>query len=230
MNLIKHIIEPNRLLLIWQAPEGCDRTRRVIGELRRVDDNVVLKYLTDSDDFEAAQKCGFKGYPAFMKFSRIYDEGVLETFMKRLPPRNRPDFAEYLENLRIPSDAKLSDFALLGYSGAKLPSDWFAIAISFDDVREPCEFLTEVAGFRYYEGMKMEVPVGASVDLEADPENQHDPMAIKVTFDGHKIGYIGRGQLVAFHKWLNNDQITAVVEKSNGRTDRPSIMLFVTVL
>jgi len=230
MNFIKHIIETKKLSLIWQAPEGCDdRARRVVGELRLVGGNVELRYLVDSDDYLAAKECGFQGYPAFFKTDIVHCEGVLEAFMKRLPPRKRPDFVEYLEHLGLRPDVEITDFALLGYSGARLPSDWFAIVMPFEDVSGPCEFLTEVAGFRYSEGEKSELSIGDQVTFEPEPENQHDSNAIRVIHNGINIGYIGRGQLDSFHRWLRNDQISATIEKINGRPDRPSIVLFVRV-
>ncbi len=231
MNLITHIIEPQRLYLVWQGPEGGDRARRIVAELIKTNHAIELHYLTQSADFKRARENGFEGYPAFPKTDRVYKEGVIETIMLRLPPRERSDYNKYLESLRISPSVQISDFALLGYSGAKLPSDGFSIVHPFDQVDEPCELLAEVAGFRYYEGMTMELAVGMSATLQPEPGNLYDPQAIMVIVNGKKIGYIGRGLLDAFHRWLNNrSQITAVIEKMNGRPDRPSIMLFVSVV
>jgi len=231
MNLITHIIEPRRLYLDWQGPEGGDRSRRIVAEFMWTNHDVELRYLTHSEDFKKAVQIGFLGYPAFPKFERIYKEGVIETFMLRLPPRERPDFAKYLESLRIFPSARISDFALLGYSGARLPSDWFSIVHPFDEVESPCELLTEVAGYRYYNDVNMELRVGTNVSLRPEPDNQFDPLAIMVLAHDRKIGYIGRGLLNTFHRWLNTQsEIAAVIEKINGRPDRPSIMLYIAVV
>jgi hypothetical protein len=231
MNLITHIIEPQRLYLVWQGPEGGDRMRRLVAELRRTNHAIELHYLTQSEDFRKARESGFEGYPAFPKTDRVYKEGVIETFMLRLPPRERPDFNKYLESLRISPSVRISDFALLGYSGAKLPSDGFSIVHPFDDVDEPCEILTEVAGFRYYSGMDMQLAAGMNATLQPEPNNPFDPQAIMVTINGKKVGFIGRGVLAAFHRWMNSGcEITAVIEKMNGRPERPSIMLFVSIV
>jgi hypothetical protein len=192
---------------------------------------VELRYLTQSEDFKKAVEIGFVGYPAFPKFEKIYKEGVIETFLLRLPPRERPDFDRYLESLRISPSVKISDFALLGYSGARLPSDWFSIVHPFDEVEGPCELLTEVAGFRYYAGVNMDLSVGMSATLQPEPDNPYDSQAIAVLVDGTKIGFIGRGLLNTFHRWLNNrSEITAVIEKMNGRPERPSIILFIAAV
>jgi len=55
-------------------------------------------------------------------------------------------------------------------------------------------------------------------------------LAIMVLVHDRKIGNIGRGLLNTFHRWLNTEsEITAVIEKINGRPDRPSIMLYIAV-
>jgi hypothetical protein len=231
MNLITNIIEPQRLCLAWQSPAGGDKSHYIVAELLLTNHAIELHYLTQSADFKKARENGFEGYPAFPKTDRVYKEGVIETFMLRLPPRERTDFDKYLESLRISPTARVSDFALLGYSGARLPSDGFSIVHPFDEVDVPCELLTEVAGFRYYEGMNMQLTVGMNAMLQTEPGNPYDPKAITVLINGKKIGYIGRGLLDAFHRWLDNkSEITAIVEKMNGRPDRPSIMIYVAVV
>lgn len=230
MNFIKHIIEPKRLLLAWQGPEGVDRNKRIVATLTLLEGKVELQYI-EGEDLNKAREIGFVAHPAFPKPDRVYSDGVLDVFMKRLPPRNREDFIDYLTSLRISPDLRdtISDFALLGYSGAKLPSDGFSIIHPFDDVSVPCELIVEIAGFRYYSGMDMTVQEGSVVELIPEPNNQFDPLAIMVTLNNAKIGYIGRGQLPAFHRWLNDDKVTAIIEKINGSQNRPSIMLFITV-
>jgi len=53
VNLIKHVTDPDRLLLVWQAPEeGKSRTRFVVGELRQHEGQVVFRYLPDTDEFK----------------------------------------------------------------------------------------------------------------------------------------------------------------------------------
>lgn len=43
------------------------------------------------------------------------------------------------------------------------------------------------------------------------------------------IGYINRGQLKAFHGWLAHNNVSACVERINGREDRPLIYLYVQI-
>lgn len=230
MNLIQNIIEPDRLLLAWQAPERSqqERTRRVVGELKKEGDGVVLRYLFETDDYEQAKKSGFKPFPAFRNEKIEHRDGVLEAFMMRLPPRTRKDFDDFLKSIRVNPDVDISDFALLGYSEAKLPSDNFSLVHPFDLAPIPCELLTEIAGYRYYGGMNIEVGIGKKVTLAPEPENPVDPNAIQILYGATKIGYINRIQLPAFHLWLRTSFIDAYIEKINGTPERPRVFLFVS--
>ncbi|GMQ79424.1 MAG: hypothetical protein BMS9Abin02_2012 [Anaerolineae bacterium] len=232
-SIIQHIIEPQRLLLAWQAPEGKQRTRFIVGELiRKVGDDrsVMLRYLQESIDFQKAKNLGFDGHPAFKKTDRDYSHGVVDAFMRRLPPRTRRDFRQYLEQFCISRDANISDFALLGYTGAKLPSDGFSIIHPFDNVDGPCEFLTEVAGFRYMKDISLDdVVIGETVTFEPEPTNKYDPRAISILLNERKIGYVNRGQLDAFHYWLKHNQLQAHVERKNGTESRPLVYVFIEI-
>src|SRR5688572_15983913 len=100
MHLIEHIIEPTKLLLAWQSADEQHRTRYIVAELKRVGEEVSLVYLPNTADFIEAQKKGFTAYPAFQD-TNIHYHNVLDTFMRRLPPRTRGDFTQYLEGQRL---------------------------------------------------------------------------------------------------------------------------------
>jgi len=95
MNLISHIDTPNRLLLVWQSPEGTERNRFVVGEVCLDDKGYIFRYLVDTEQFDNACTEGFTCYPAFPKTNQEYREGILETFLRRMPPRKRGDFGKY---------------------------------------------------------------------------------------------------------------------------------------
>jgi len=231
-HFIDHIIEPDFLWLSWQAPAAQpDRMRRFVGKLIRRGDNADLVYLRDSEDFRIARERGFKEYPGLS--TDVYQHpGVLPTFMKRLPPRTRTDFGRYLESIRIQPDARISDFALLGYSGAILPDDEFTLIHPFDTAIPPFEMLIPVQGYRYYQN---NLPCSSvSPDMEAEfrpePHNPHDPLAIQVYIKNALCGYVSRGLARQFIEWLAKGyHLSAVVERSNGSSDRPMMFLFVTV-
>ena len=235
MNYIENIIEPKKLLLAWQSkidtPEG--RTRRFVAEIIRTNDNATLRYLIETKDFDEAVKHGFNGYPAFKKDCKVHDN-VLDIFKQRIPQRTRPDFGTYLDSLRIKKATLVSDFALLGYSEAKLPEDGFSLLIPFEDQSPPFEFIAEVAGFRYSEGMQRisELVPGLRLLLEAEPKNEFDPMAIKILTEDTKIniGYINRMQTPAFHKWIQNNSIAdPIIERINGTIQKPKVFMYIKV-
>lgn len=136
MNLIKHIIEFDKLNLVWQSENEPNHLRYVVAHLIRNGNDVQLIYLKSTKDFDAARSLGFEGYPSFKIEKEIHSNGVLEAFQRRIPARSRGDFYKYLEMFRLPPDSNISDFALLGYSGAKLPGDEFSILPSSEDITE----------------------------------------------------------------------------------------------
>ena len=210
MKLIEHIKEPLRLYLTWQPPitSSCLRTRLIVAILVRADNDANLEYLTDTEDCQKAVEIGFKGYPAFPLTKPRY-ENVLCTFVKRMPPRNRGDFHKYLKAIRIPVEAKISDFALLGYSGAKLPEDTFNLSVCLQDETAPFELLTEISGFRHYKGMDIldELREGDVVILEKEPTNEFDHNAIKILRQNVLIGYINRVITGDFCRWIDEGRI-----------------------
>ncbi|MCX5636469.1 MAG: hypothetical protein NTX52_02090, partial [Planctomycetota bacterium] len=174
-----------------------------VAELIRNGDDADLIYLLDSDEFRKAQSLGFKEYTGFSANQRIHEK-VLFTFMKRLPPRSRGDFGKYLDSLRIPRDAVISDFALLSYSGAKLPDDDFTVIHTFENAVPPFELLLRVQGYRYYvEQLPFaSIKLGQEAIFQAEPENKFDPRAIKIIINGTRAGYVCRGLTESFHKWF----------------------------
>lgn len=231
MNYIDHIHEPERLLLIWQ-PAELPRTRYAVAELQRPtdDSHVVLRYLTEHQDFAAARDRGFMAFPAFRKTDQTYDIGVIETFMRRLPPRSRGDYAQYLEQFRLRPETPISEMALLGCTGARLPSDGFSLIDPFDNVASPCEALIRVAGFQYTSSIPRDaLLVGSSATLQEEPDNPHDPCALAVHVDGVRIGHVARQQAVGLGRLARAGAIELTVERINGQPDNPNIYLFARI-
>lgn len=229
MNTIEHMLNLKKLYLVWQGDNDPQHMRYKIAEL--VDNNgiVELRYLSSSQDYQTAVKLGFNGYPAFPIERDIHSLEVLEAFKRRLPPRSRSDFDKYLEIWRLPS-VQVSDFALLGYSGAKLPGDSFSIVPCFEDQSGPFEFLMEIAGLRRIEFDREKIQIGNIVRFETDPNNGSDPNAIKIMVGDTRIGFVPRILTNQFHSWLNNNQVQyAVVERKNGQADHPVWYVFVKI-
>ncbi len=232
---IEHIVEPDKLLLSWlpSKASGHSRLRRFVAELISDGDNIRLEYLLDSEDFAEATKIGFKEYPGFSRDTRIHNN-VLSAFMRRLPPHTRNDFGKYLAAIRInPADKdSISDFALLGYSGAILPGDGFTVINAFGNAKPPFEFLLQIQGYRHRQQNLpyQDICHGMQVTFQPEPQNIDDPEAIMMLVSGKHVGYVCRGINKSFHNWTANGyDIEAVIERINGTEDNPKIYAFVKV-
>jgi len=230
MHFIEHIIEPSKLLLCWRSPDENIRTRYIVAELNRVGDEITLSYLCNTKDFINAQNEGFTGYPAFQDI-KITHHNVLDAFMRRLPPRTRGDFKKYLEGLRLKPDAQLSDFALLGYSGARLPTDSFSIVHPFNQVAEPCELLLEATGYRRLnKSLNLGINIGDTATFAKEYNEQCQEEAIRIVVGEKLVGYITRALVPTFQEWLEHGRIVgAWIEKTNGTPTEPTAYLFVSI-
>ena len=137
-----------------------------------------------------------------------------------------------VQKLRLRPDVEISDFALLGYSGAKLPDDDFTVINPFENAEVPFEFMMEIQGCKHYMDAlpRAEMTTEMQADFESEPDNSHDPQAIKVMINGIHIGYVCRGLTASFHKWMEaGATISAYVERINGTEHKPKIYLYATV-
>lgn len=229
MRFIEHIIEPTKLLLAWQSSDEKQRTHYVVAELNRIGDEITLTYLVNTDDFRKAQNKGFESYPAFQDINKTH-HNVLDAFMRRLPPRSRGDFSQYMEGLRLKPETQLSDFALLGYSGAKLPSDGFSIIHPFSNVNHACELLVEASGFRHIQKNHDGIKINEEASFVKEFNDATQEEAIRIIINGKPIGYVTRGLLPTFFDWLNSERIIgAWIEKVNGTPGKPTVYLYVKI-
>jgi len=235
MKYIEHIIEPEKLLLSWQPSDPSDRGRAIVAELHRNGDDADLVYLRETSEFIRAKNKGFEEYPGLPDIDNKNYSSVLSVFMRRLPPHHRKDFDKFLEAIRIRPQTGISDFALLGYAGGRLPGDDFTIIHPFDRAEPPFELLLLVTGYRYYQQKNPydKIQVGMSARFEIEPENQYDPNAVRILIPEDSTdtaGYVCRGLLPQFRKWMESGfKLNATVERKNGATDQPLIYLFVEV-
>jgi hypothetical protein len=65
-----------------------------------------------------------------------------------------------------------------------------------------------LAGFQYYQGRALwaQMKVGDALNLVREPDNPHDPLAVRVEWKGNKLGYLPRrdNQAVARQLDLGN--------------------------
>lgn len=214
-----------------------ERFRWAVGVLEAAGDDCALRYLRPGLDFERwnqgrafqeIESLGYQGYPAFSLTRERHTSGVLSALMRRLPPRTRPDFAEYKRQFRLPDHLAVTDFGLLGITEAKLPSDGFSVVDPFDAGTVNCDLLLEVAGYRYY-AQKIRLGEGDPVGFDAEPQNPRDPNAVMVRSSGQLVGYINRLQAGAFRCWLAGREVSGVIERLNGQAGKPRAFVFVRV-
>ncbi len=231
MNFIQHTLEFDKLFLAWQGESDPNHLKYVVAELTlNTNHEAQLVYLDTSEDFTNAKRFGFNGYPAFSIDRSVHTDGILDAFLRRIPSRKREDFNKYLEALRLSSDENISDFSLLGYSGAKLPGDSFSLIPYFDNQNGDFEILIDIAGFRYKSIDINTIPIGAQLSFEPDPTSSIDRHAIKVMMNGVHIGFIPRTLLATFNNWLANNRIeNAFIERKNGHIDKPVLYMFIKV-
>jgi hypothetical protein len=233
MRQITHLIEPGRLLLCWKSLQN-SHTNYVVAEVLPGKNDFVLRYFFNSCDFAKAQQEGFIGLPAFPIDKKSpqaeFSQGVRDALMRRTPPRTRTDFPQYLEQHGLSLHKNLSDFALLGYSEARLPGDGFFLVHPFDDHCGPLELVTEVVGIKYGQFKQAHVNVDDTMTLAPEPNNQSDLDAIAVFFGSFKIGFINRCQTAAFHRWIKMGcLIKMTVRRLNGTEERPRVVAFIEV-
>jgi HIRAN domain len=234
---LNHLFEPTRLLMIWQPVDesAAERGRCEVGEITRSStetDDWDFCYL-HSADLGKAQTLGFQGFPAYALDQITPFHGVHDTFMRRLPPKRRTDFPEYLAQHRLPSPFTYSDMALLGYTGGKLPSDGFSFLPDFSTATMPCDFILEVAGTRYAlseSGLDTLPALGADTQwqLRAETDNPKDPKALAVYADALKIGYLPRPYAAVVSDWLSTRLVTIAFERTNDKPARPLVYLRLT--
>lgn len=239
-NWLENICEPKLLILAWQAPDHLkDRFRWAVGEVKPTSDGFSFRYFAPGQEFESRNAgktfdqivaLGYAGYAAFPVKVREHTSGVLEAFNRRLPPRGRSDFSEYMKHFKLRNYSSLSNFALLGKTEATLPSDGFSIVDPLDSSASCCDVLLEVAGFRYYANtLGDNVTIGAQVEIGPEPENKFDGNAVRFSLNGSTMGYVNRLQAPAFQQWIKKNRVTAVVERINGKIERPRVFLFVRI-
>ena len=227
---ITKVREPRRLVVVWQPADGSgDRRRRAIAEVVKEGENVRFSYLRGTPDYEEAFQQGFLGYPAFRLAQVDHTQGVMAALLRRLPPRSRQDFPVYLAALRIPVSLPISDFALLGVSEAKLPGDGFSLVDPLEDLRAPADLMMEIAGYRHNAPSLTDLDIGKPVLFIPEPTNAFDPHAIKIMLGEKKLGYINTVQARAFGEILHDCRVSAVIERLNGKPDKPRAFIFAEI-
>ena len=224
--MIKYPMQTRRALLVWQRPlnEGGRRDRFAVAELVQEKSGVSFRYL-EEELLKDARKAGFTHYPGLPVGSPRHDRIALEVLMRRLPPRDRADFSDFLNRFGLPKDGEYSDLSLLAYTGARMTRDSFSICETFDGFSLPVTYIFHVAGNRHHVDYN-DVSKGEAVILERESGNPHDPNAIRlIREDGGTIGYVNRLQAQKIGIWLDSGSVSASVFRVNGKARIPRLFV-----
>jgi len=103
MHFIEHICAPKHLLPGWQAPNDPEPTVFVVGAMREHCGLASFRYCFDIEDFRKAIQRGFVCYPAFSKREGDYTDGVMDSFINRLPPQSCRDLPNFRQLWCLPT-------------------------------------------------------------------------------------------------------------------------------
>jgi hypothetical protein len=79
-----------------------------------------------------------------------------------------------------------------------------------------------VAGFQFHEGKQLwkELKVGDALALVREPDNPHDPRAVRVDWNGHVLGYVPRAENEAVARQLDRgNRLEARIVRLNKSRD-----------
>jgi hypothetical protein len=114
--------------------------------------------------------------------------------------------------------------ALLGYRGAALPSDGFALVADFPDEPGSFDYITELAGVRHVHGTDLsDVSPGDEVQFAVDRENPVERDALFATHNGKPLGYVNRALRNRVAHWTSTGHLSAHIERLNEKPDRPLV-------
>lgn len=231
MILVNNALDISTLLLVWQSNVNRHQRYRVGKVVRLENEQFAFSYDVGTDDYKTACAEGFTGYPAFKLDEQVFTNNVIDTFMKRLPPRKRKDFKKYLRNQCLPEKFEVNDFVLIAHTGVRLPSDGFDLIPDLSEAPIPFDYLTEVAGTRYdlsYSEFDA-LTLGAHVYFEPEPDNEYDENAIAVYCGKVRVGYVNRLLCSTLSQLLATREVTAVIAKKSGTKERPLLYLMLMV-
>ena len=184
--------ENNFLYLIWKDPQS--RRNYTIGKLSR-GDKFFFEYC---DEFAEAEKHGWSRLEVFPENRRYESETLFSVFSSRLPDRKRRDIDKILKKYGLES---FDEYDLLRKSGARLPIDTYSFIDPIFPDEETIDREFYVMGVRHHAAcqgndcalLSESLRIGDRLTLKRDPDNPHDPNAIRIyTAQKELLGYVPR--------------------------------------
>ena len=211
---ISHFSEPSRLLLAWRGTRSKRRThalrcRQAIAQRKR-----CHAALSERARGRKAQEARVSGISSLQVRSARTSARRACGLSSPIAATSPAGFDAYKAQFRLKPDLGLTDFALLAYTGARLPSDGFSVVDKLEDVRAPSELVLEIVGHRHWvTKLKSPLHIGEALDLLPEPENPVDKNAVVMKARGNVVGYVNRLQTAAFQKWLREGSVEATLDR-----------------
>jgi hypothetical protein len=207
------------LYLAWKQP---DHRWWPVGRLSREESDYVFTYTRGA---RSAEEVGFRPLSSFPDFEQVYvSKQLFPMFRNRLPPQSRPDYEDFIEWLDL-ERGEVDPLVVLARSGGERETDMFEVfpipERNADGRYGPTFF---VHGLRH-RGPSAEEEVrrlrpGDILALESEPENPHDPRALRI----HRIHTLVRGVQIGFlPRYLCQDVhalLSAAGERAQVRVQR----------
>jgi HIRAN domain-containing protein len=181
------------LYLAWRQPS---QRWWPVGRLSYDGSEYVFAYTKGA---RSAADAGFRPLSSFPDLDEVYfSRELFPMFANRLPPPSRPDYEDFVEWLDLGS-AEQDPMGMLARSGGQRETDMFEVfpaPVPAPGTRYESAFFVHGLRFR---GPDAEAAVrrlapGDPLVLQADPENPHDPRALRVlsTLNGVHLGFVPR--------------------------------------
>ena len=163
-DLITDPIQTRRALLTWQRPleQPGSRDRYAVAELSQCEEGVAFSYLNEKG-LAPALETGFSGYPGLALGDSHEADTALDVLARRLPPRNRPDFHDFLETFGLSPQADFSGLSLLAYTGARVTGDSFGVTETFEGFDRTFRYVFDVSGYRHYRNDALDLEIDEPV-------------------------------------------------------------------
>ena len=190
---------------------------------------MAFSYL-DEEGLAPALETGFSGYPGLALADAHEADTALDVLIRRLPPRNRPDFHDFMETFGLSPQADFSSLSLLAYTGARMTGDSFGVAETFEGFDRPFRYVFDVSGYRHYRNDALDLAVDEPLIFRRDPTNEYDSDAIEIVRENDvRLGYINRLQAQTVRGWIERGIIDARVFKVNGRSVYPRLFVMADI-
>jgi len=212
------------LIVTWQNP----RTRKIaaIGQLDYLDGEYTFAYLRSAPTVE-----GFRPLLGFQDFGRRYtSDRLFPIFSQRVMGTGRPDFARYLDLLRLSADA--SPLRILGRSGGRREGDSLFLlqrpSVEDDGSSRAVFFVHGVRHIAEASERVTRLAEGEELALQPESQNPVNARALLVTArDSAPLGYVPDLLLDYLHQLRRVKSPKLIVLQANSEDSPPNLRLLV---